>query len=809
MQRDKASRHRHSPVGPSRPSWPPTRSSVTHIMRRFVTLRRHRGAATRAEPSPSRRPGIADKRIGSTLNHPWILTGFVAWSIAGLSRAADDLPAAGLTQLETVIVTGKRDDYVPPASSSTATKTDTPLMETPVKVEVVTEQILQDQGVTSRGLADALTVFGIQNLGQGDLGEVMFYRGFSTNTTLWNGFRVEDIGTNTGPINGGVWMENVERIEIMRGPSSILYGRAEPGGAANVITKSPEGRSAAALEVGAGSFDDRWVSADLTGPINQDETLRYRVNLGFEGSDSWYRYGPDYESLGVGPALRWDVTPRTTLSVEAQFRKMDGSSTQPYIPVDTATQKLLPIDPSRTLMPGAQSEFHQSRAYASLEHRFDDDWEVAWRYLHNDARNPLTVYPWIVGMEYPGALSTLATATRGLVANRGDQQVDATMLDLTGHVATGAVRHTLLAGADYYATFTYQNQNFDCWCVQFDYLDPPPVPKEDIPGDYYDWNVTQHEISLYLQDQIALPFHWHLLAGGRYQRLKERSLFSTPPGTADEEAFREDIPYERNVFVPRAGLLWQPLDWLSVYYSYAENAGASQGLAYPGRPIEPERARQHEVGGKTVWLDGRLDAALALFDLTKTNIVAGDPAHPGFNQAVGEVQSRGVELHVQGSPTERWNVLASWNYARPLVSKGTDAACCATSLQPLDIVEGTLLPYFSDHAVTLLTSYRLPFAALPGWKIGGSYRWFSAANMDSNSAVETHPYDVASLFSSYETRTPRYTAIAQINVDNLFDEDYLTYQGDVGAVEELADVNFVGGNWGTPRQVRMSLRIEF
>ena len=130
-------------------------------------------------------------------------------------------------------------------------------------------------------------------------------------------------------------------------------------------------------------------------------------------------------------------------------------------------------------------------------------------------------------------------------------------------------------------------------------------------------------------------------------------------------------------------------------------------------------------------------------------------------------------------------------------------------MQPLFIVEGTELPYFSDHSVTLLTSYRLPFAALSDWRIGGGYRWFSAANMDSNSAVRTHSYDIASLILSYERRVRQSTAIFQVNVDNLFDEEYLVFQGDFGAIEGLEGVNFVGGNWGTPRQVRASLRVKF
>lgn len=731
--------------------------------------------------------------------------------LAEADPPADRAPDRGRSSFPRVTISGRGEDpetYAAP-NASIATKTDTPLLVTPMKVEVLTPQILRDLGTTSRGLPEALNSLGIQGTGQGDLGESFFYRGFSSTTTLWNGFRVEDLGTNVNGINGGVWMDNVERLELLRGPSSLLYGRAEPGGALNITTKKPRASFGGHAELGLGSESQRWAALDLGGPLDAEGRLLYRLNASREVQDSWYRHGPAYRSSGIAPALALRLSPQTTLSFEGQFRNLEGSSTQPYMPVDTATQTLLDVDPSRTLMPGAQSSFRQRRVMLGLEHRFDARWSLNARYLYNDATNPLTVLPWIVGMEYPGPLSATATATRGLVANRGFQEGHAAMLDLVGKLRTPGIEHTVLAGFDLYDTKSYQNTNFDCWCIPFDYFKPLPVPKADIPGEHDTWNIDQRELSFYLQDQMKIGSDWHLLLGLRHQRLKERSVYVVPPLDFDGDgvsdyALNEDIPYRQRVTLPRLGLLWQARPGLSLYYSYSENAGASQGLAFPGRSIRPEFSRQHELGAKAEWLDGRLVGSLAVFELNKTHIVAADTAHRGFNLDVGEVNSRGFELHLQGEITPRWKLLAGYNHARPVVKKGTDPAQgSATALQPLAIETGRKLPYFSEHSLSLLSSFQLT----PQWRIGGGINAFSAANRDANSALKTRAYSVASAFAAYETRLAGRKSTLQLHVSNLFDEEYLLFQGDVGKV--LPEVNFVGGNWGTPRQFRLSLRTEF
>ncbi len=710
-----------------------------------------------------------------------------------------------IQQLPTMEV--RADDTYGADEASVGTKTDTPIMVTPMRVDVLTPQAIEDMGLQSQGFDQALATLGIAGKGMGDLGNVYFFRGFETTTTLWNGFRVEDMGSNaSNGVNGGVWMGNVERLELLRGASAVLYGRAEPGGAINVVTRRPGDDFGGSLAAGVGSFENQWASVDLTGPLNADATLLYRLYVGHEQSDSWYTYGPDYRSTGVAPALEWRISPQTTLYFQGQFRDMEGGALQPYIPIDDATNTLLPIDPADTLMPGAQSEFRQRRAMIGIDHRFNDDWSLTWRYMYNNADNPLTVLSWAVGMTYPPVSSEIEY-TRGLVTNVSGQEGHASLLELTGRFETGALRHTLLLGVDYYDTQSYQDADFDCWCNNFSYANPPPYTYNpaDFSGAVNTWDLTEREVGFYAQDQIELPNNVHVLLGARYQRQKERSLFVAPG------FFTEDLPYERSVFLPRAAILWQPNPALSLYYSYAENMGASQGVTFDGTPLDPEFARQHELGAKFDLLDGRLIAQTAVFELTKENIAAGDTAHPGFNIGVGRVRSTGFELSMQGQITDDWNVLATYNYARPYVEVGAEGA---SSLQPQAIVAGTVLPYFSQHSFSVLTSYNLP---VEGWRIGAGYSWFSAPVMDQISVVDTEAYGVASAFTSYETEIGGRTTVFQLNIDNVFDEEYLLFQGDIG-VPYAADPtlgfgytggNYVGGNWGQPRTVKFGVRVAF
>lgn len=703
---------------------------------------------------------------------------------------------SGATPIKGITATGPSSTGYTAPAASVGTKTNTPILETPMTVEVIPQQILKDQGIASQGLGTTLGYLGVQTGGWGAQGELLTFRGFATSTTLWNGFRIEEGSPTSFQVNGGVWMENVERLEVLKGPSSAFYGRAEPGGSVNVVTRKPESEFHAVVNTGISSWNGHREAIDITGPVDAAKTLLFRLNLADEQQDSWYRYGPKYVSQGIAPALTWRITPQTTLSFEGQYRHLEGNSGQPYVPIDLSTGRLVPVDPRNTLLPGNRAEFDQNRTMISLDHKFDGNWSASLKYMHNDADSPYngSNFPYffnfpIVGGSLDTWLFTGFTNTR--------QITDATMLDIMGRFTTAGLKHTLVVGADYYSTRFNQIAGFD-FAQTTDYFNPSnplPVPATDT------WTKRSSDYSFYFQDQIELPWNWFLIAGGRYQSISDHSFLDSPSLGLPAQ----DIAYENRVFLPRGAVLWKFLPWMSTYYGYAEGVGANSGIDSSGRPLVPESSKQHEVGLKSEFMGGRLRASAAVFELTKLNVASADPLNPNFNISVGEVRSTGYEFTLQGALTSNWNVLFNYSHARPYVVVGADAGSAFTGTT---IVAGQLLPFVSTDTVSLWTSYKLPGELLSGWTVGGGVQWSSAPTPADGSLIPTKSYTVASAFAAYETRIAGLKTTIKLNVDNLFDERYLLSQGDIGRADPVFG-NVLGGNWGAPRQFRFNLRTEF
>jgi len=196
-----------------------------------------------------------------------------------------------------------------------------------------------------------------------------------------------------------------------------------------------------------------------------------------------------------------------------------------------------------------------------------------------------------------------------------------------------------------------------------------------------------------------------------------------------------------------------------------------------------------------------MGANVALFDLTKFDIESADPDHPGFNIGVGEVESRGLELNLQGELLPQWNVLVHVESARPIVVAG---ATGATALQPENIAAGQLLPYVSNRTASVWTSYRVPQGVLRGFSVGGA-EWASAANVLEPASIPTSAHHAVSAFAAYDASLLGYETSLQVNVDNVTDERYLLYQADTG----VTGGNTLAGTWGAPRQMRVGIRMRY
>jgi iron complex outermembrane receptor protein len=656
-------------------------------------------------------------------------------------------------------------------------------------------QVLDDMG-QQQNIGDALRLLGVASTGYDSYLSWYSYRGFTSTTTLWNGFRIEEVTPSGGPGVGPVWMDNVERLELMRGPASILYGQVEPGGMINVITRKPQEQFHAEARFGVGSWNNRWEILDVTGPLDESKTLLARVIVSDQQSGSWFNHSSPYKSQAVAPQLEWRVTPQTTLAFEGQYRQVESETWRYSYSFNQLGQYIsAPRQDSR--LPDNVARWEQSRSMIGVNHRFDQNWSVSWKFLHDTANEPWAHYQSAGDADFSTLAPGVLNVGLGLIYNNANLKTSASTLDVLGHFSTWGVDHTLLTGMDMYAqefnsSFNYVGASptniFDPTRARLNFGDPA-------------WGEARDRLkhSLYLQDQVALPFGLHVLGGLRYERIREDYTYG---GTASST-------YRKDVVTPRFGVLWRPQPWISGYYSYSENQGQSPGFEYPGNPLKPQFSRQHEAGVKTELMDGRLNATASVFELTKENIGATDQIHPNFVIGVGKVRSTGYEFNVQGALTDDWQVLANYSFARPLVVVGSSGAF-AGGYSSGAITAGELLPDVPLRNFSIWTSYRLPF-----WSdltLGGGASWRSKSTPKSWSrdlvtgeAVSASAYWLASAFIRYETWIGGYNAKLQLNVDNLFDTVYSN---------ESACYGGFGGNscyriYGPPRSARLELRVAF
>ncbi len=712
------------------------------------------------------------------------------------AQSAPDVRPSDLGQLT---VTGERDSlpHVVP-NASTGTKTNTPLMETPVSVQVVPQQVLLDQGTFSLQRA-ATNVSGVFS-GAGEPGqETLFIRGFQTTQTLWNGFRIDEYSTVGGGTVGSVSMDNAERTEILKGPAGILYGRIEPGGTVNVITRQPQTRFQGAALLSYGSWADVHAALDLTGPINADKTLLYRLNAGTESSNSWV-WGATLRSESLAPVIEWRLSPATTLSLEGLVRREVSSGGNTVALVDPTTNQLVPTPRQYTPL-ASGSEADVTRAYMHLSHRFDEDWSLSWKLLHTMTIERPELLSYISTAYLPPVAPGNITIDRYLTSMGSHNETDATILDVNGHFSLLGVQNSLLLGADFYHTpISFPNLLGSC-CYPTNFFAPGPLPPGALvtpngPNGYSFGNDSRqlsNDFGIYAQDQLTLPHDLHLLLGARFQHYVETNSANGAPGTP--------LLYGQTLVdhavTPRAGLLWRALPWLSPYYSYTENFGNNTGFEFPDTPLPPESARQHETGVKMEGLDGRLQSSLVYYHIEKFHLASGDPQHSGFNIVVGAVLSRGLEFDLQGALTPDWDVIAngSWNDTYVLAgAEGCSGSICNS------YVTGQHMPGVPTRMFNLWSTHRLTPWGLSDWKIGAGAD-FASATYYPGTGRFTAPYWTEAVMASWEHQFPGLKAQAQLNLDNLFNRQYYTNLYPAGSYTFL--------NWGNPRQARLTLRADF
>lgn len=682
------------------------------------------------------------------------------------------------TTMQAVTVTGKAAyDAVDPnntdyslSNASSATKTDTPLMETPVNIQVIPKAVLNDQQTIQMTEALRNVAGATFSNGSGGLSDDIFVRGFRAQTYFRNGFRSGDAFSSVGNRQ----MANVERLEVIKGPAAVMYGRMEPGGMVNVVTKRPLATPYYALQQQFGSYDLYRTTLDATGPLTKDDTLLYRFNGSFESSGS-FREFINKERTFIAPMITWNISPRTQVSLEMEYRYDNLSYDQNSWPF--VNGQFINMPKSRNLMEPAPVNVEEKLIGLDWSHQFNENWSIKQKFvadLQNREEN------WMFGRGVALAPGNLLPRVQLYVP--GEYNTYFTTLDLTGHFDTGVLKHTVLLGGDYYRNDSIIDP-YRAFLSSIDIYNPvhnASPTSAFVPAGFASNNSADY-FGIYAQDQIKLPFGLNVMGGLRYQNVKQWDNTNNTQQTADDAV------------TPRIGVLWQAQKWLSFYGNYIENFGASNQFAITssGKPLPPESAQQWEIGSKFEFYDGKFSATVAYYDITKQHVATRDPNDNSgiYSIAAGEVRSRGPEVDIRGEIMPDWNVIATYSNFDTRVTKDNNG------------LEGNRLFAVPRNVGSLWSTYNFQTGNLNGLKVGGGMTVRDGSTNGTNNGYETAGYATIDLLAAYTWKVEKSKVTAQLNVNNLLDK---TYYPDANA--------FGAGSMrtiGTPRSLLGSIKIEF
>ncbi len=653
-----------------------------------------------------------------------------------------------------IVVTGEQEGYNP-SQAATATRTETPLRDIPASIQVILEQVLEDRGTV--GLREAVQNFAGATL-DGNYGNTgagsLIIRGFSQDITFRNGFRISNFYSIPETAN-------VAQTEILRGPASVLYGQVQPGGIVNIVTKQPLESPYYSVNLQAGQFSFYRPTIDLSGPLSDDNSVLYRLNAAYENSGS-FRDRVNTERWFIAPVLQWNMSDRTSLTFDFEYLYDDPVFDRGIVTLSDGSF-VLPIN--RFLGYPQLDDFATEvyRGGLTFEHQFSGNWRM---------RNALS----ISSIEQGGARSDL---DGGLIDDqfiprqlRDDNSIAENygfQTDIIGNFATGTIEHQLLLGFD----FNRVTDSYKSEAVSLPPLDIfNPVYDIDVPTELeprYSAVTRTNALGLYLQDQIALLDNVKLLVGGRFDFTEQNQTIILDDASDSQSD---------TAFSPRVGIVYQPIEPISLYASFSRSFLPVIGRAADNSIFEPERGTQYEVGIKAD-LATNLSATLAAYHLTKTNVLTTDLNDPDFSIQVGEQRSQGIELNVAGEILPGWNVIAAYAY--------TDAEVTEDNELPV----GSRLANVAENTASLWTTYEIKNGNLQGLGFGLGLLY-----------VGDRPGSVA--FDPPDFRLPSYLRTdialfyrrnnwrAQINVQNLFNiEYYQTAQG-YDIVYPGAPLNIVG-----------------
>ncbi len=659
-----------------------------------------------------------------------------------LNVAVGSVAKAGDDEAIQVVVTGEQSEGFNPSSATTATRTDTPLRDIPQSIQVIPQQILEDQNVNrleeavrnAPGVNQASAPYFIN-------GTFLVIRGFTARDDSGNILRnslPDPIATRQMDFS------NIERVEILRGPASVLFGRANPGGTVNLITEQPLRNPFYEVTATVGSYDFYRGAIDLSGPLNDSRTALYRLNVAYQNVGSFIDF-VDSERFFVSPVLSFAIGERTTLTLEGEYSAAEN-------------RLALGVPASGSVLPNPNGQLPISRNIGEPFLRpFEADVYRAGYILNHEFSNSLSLRNAFRFSSYYATLDEIfgiglqadnRTLNRQYTERTFLQQGYSLTTDLTARFPTGSIEHQLIFGVDLSRFDSPTFRGIGRAIAPLDIFNPVYGSPLGEPFTRFNFSLLTDTLGVYLQDQVTLADNLKLLLGGRldfFKQVEEDFLANTESSLSG------------SAFSPRLGIVYQPIEPISLYASYSTSFTPVAGFASDGSEFQPERGRQFEIGVKA-GLTERLSATLALYDLTRSNVLTSDPNNPDFSIQTGEQRSRGVDLTVGGEILPGWSIYAGYAYTDARVTEDNN-------------FDGNLINNVPENSFNIWTTYEIQSGDLRGLGFGFGlfYKGETQGDLANSFTIPSYLRTDVSLF--YRRNNFR----ASINVRNLFDLNYYEF----------------------------------
>ncbi|CAI0947888.1 Ferric hydroxamate uptake [Serratia quinivorans] len=657
--------------------------------------------------------------------------------------------------------------------SATGTKTDTPIEKTPQSISMVTrEEMDMRQPETVKGALAYSPGVMVGNRGASTAYDAVNIRGFSsvgTNMYL-DGLKLQDDNYSIYQIDPYF----LERAEVLRGPSSVLYGKSNPGGVVALVSKRPTTETLREVQFKMGTDNLFQTGFDFGGAVDDDGVYSYRLT-GLARDEDQQQVGEKSKRYAIAPSFSWRPDDRTSLTFLSSFQDDPDLGFYGWLPKEGTVQNGINGKLPTSFNDGEPGYNNISRkqqmvGYA-FEHGFDDVWTVRQnlRYSKMDL-DYRSIYGQGISPTNPAEL------TRGVMNSKEHLSSFAVDTQAQAKFATGLVNHTLLMGVDY---MRMRND------VVYQYGTASPLNVVAPQYGNQSYTITggasqvnrQEQTGLYVQDQAEWN-QWVLTMGGRYDWSDTNSTNRLNQNSVSKQ--------KDNEFTGRAGLNYVFENGIAPYVSYSESFEPTSGTDVSGNTFAASKGKQYEAGVKYAPKDRPITASMAIYQLTKTNNKVADPNNKFASIQGGEIRSRGVELEAKAALTANLNLLGSYTYTDAEYSKDTT-------------LQGNTPAAIPKHMASLWADYTFHETAISGLTLGSGVRYVGSSYGDEANTFKVKDYTVVDAAIKYDlARFNLPGSSIGINVNNLFNKEYVS-----------SCFATYGCYWGAERQVVATATFRF